>query len=185
MEPHPVQPPFTLLLASVRWAVRSLFDGLREHGLPTLVVVPFEDVDRADVAAIDLAPDPAAALELCGEVRVRRPTLPILALLCCPEAVNPRQLHELLREGANLIDLQASPEELVRALRNLAQGSSVLNLHLRAGQRALVRDILSGRAATTETRIQILQLLARGLPDHEIGATLHLSPHTAKHHIDT
>jgi len=98
--------------------------------------------------------------------------------------VNPRQLHELLREGTNLIDLQASPEEVVRSLRSLARGSSVLHLHLRPGQRALVKDVLSGRMTTTETRTQILQLLSRGLPDHEIGARMHLSPHTVKHHVD-
>jgi DNA-binding NarL/FixJ family response regulator len=190
MEPPTAQPIFTLLLASTRWAVHSFFDGLRARGLPTLVVVPIDTVDISDlleeatVAVVDVAPDVTAALSLCRDLRRRRPSLPIVALLCCPGAVSPRQLHELLREGTSLLDLQASAHEAVRALRDIAGGSSVLHLHLHRGQRELVRDVLAGRAATAQTRVAVLELVARGFRDHEIGAKLHLSPHTVKHHVD-
>jgi DNA-binding NarL/FixJ family response regulator len=35
-----------------------------------------------------------------------------------------------------------------------------------------------------KTSAEILELLVQGLSDQEIGAQLHLSPHTVKHHID-
>jgi DNA-binding NarL/FixJ family response regulator len=193
MEPPSNPPSFTLLLASTRWGVHAFFAGLRAHGLPEIAVEPIPDplddlsddaLAGAAAAAIDLAPNPLAGIETCRSLRERRPTLPIVALLCCPEAVNPWHLRELVRDGASVLDLQATPEEAVRALESMARGSSVLHLHLRRGQRALLRDILSGREATTATKIRVLELVSFGLPDHEIGARLHLSPHTVKHHIE-
>jgi len=193
MEPPSIQPPFTLLLASTRWAVRAFFSGLREHGLPEIVVEPIpEAIDELDsdvlagatAAAIDLAPNPSGGISLCRALRVRQPSLPIVSLLCCPEAVNPWHLRELLHDGASVLDLQATPDEAVRALESIARGSSVLHLHLRRGQRALLRDILSGRETTIATKIGVLELVSLGLPDHQIGARLHLSPHTVKHHIE-
>jgi DNA-binding NarL/FixJ family response regulator len=192
MEPPSTQ-PFTLLLASTRWGVHTFFAGLRAHGLPGIVVEPIpEAVDdlpdealaQAAAAAIDLAPNPHAGVSLCRALHERRPSLPIVALLCCPEAVNPWHLRELMRDGASVLDLQATPDEAVRALESMARGSSVLHLHLRRGQRALLRDILSGRETTSATKIRVLELVSFGLPDHEIGARLHLSPHTVKHHIE-
>jgi DNA-binding NarL/FixJ family response regulator len=193
MEPSSSQPPFTLLLASTRWAVHAFFSGLNAHGLPGITVEPIpeaigelssEGLARGTAAAIDLAPNPLGGISLCHALRERRPTLPIVALLCCPEAVNPWHLRELLRDGASVLDLQATPNEAVRALESVARGSSVLHLHLRRGQRALLRDILSGRETTTATKIRVLELVSSGLPDHEIGARLNLSPHTVKHHIE-
>ena len=193
MEPPSIQPPFTLLLASTRWAVHAFFTGLRAHGLPRIAVAQIpEAIDELDdhalaqasAAAIDLAPDPLGGISICRALRERQPTLPIVALLCCPEAVNPWHLRELLRDGASVLDLQATPDEAVRALESMARGSSVLHLHLRRGQRALLRDILSGRETTTATKIRVLELVSLGQPDHEIGAQLHLSPHTVKHHIE-
>jgi DNA-binding NarL/FixJ family response regulator len=193
MEPPSIQPPFTLLLASTRWAVRAFFASLRAHGLPSLAVTQISEaideldaqvLEQASAAAIDLAPNPLGGISVCHALRERRPTLPVVALLCCPEAVNPWHLRELLRDGASVLDLQATPDEAVRALESMARGSSVLHLHLRRGQRALLRDILSGRETTTATKIRVLELVSLGLPDHEIGAQLHLSPHTVKHHIE-
>jgi DNA-binding NarL/FixJ family response regulator len=192
MEPPSTQ-PFTLLLASTRWGVHAFFAGLRAYGLPGIVVGPIpESIDdlseealtQAAAAAIDLAPNPLAGVALCRALHERRPSLPIVALLCCPEAVNPWHLRELMRDGASVLDLQATPEEAVRALESMSRGSSVLHLHLRRGQRALLRDILSGRETTSATKIRVLELVSFGLPDHEIGARLHLSPHTVKHHIE-
>jgi DNA-binding NarL/FixJ family response regulator len=193
MEPPSSPPPFTLLLASTRWAVRAFFSGLRAHGLPGIAVEPIpeaigdlsgEVLARAVAAAIDLAPNPLGGIALCRALRQRQPTLPIVALLCCPEAVNPWHLRELVHDGASLLDLQATPDEAVRVLESMARGSSVLHLHLRRGQRALLRDILSGRETTTATKIRVLELVSLGLPDREIGARLNLSPHTVKHHIE-
>jgi DNA-binding NarL/FixJ family response regulator len=185
-QPPNIPPSFTLQLASSRWAVHAFFASLRARGLPALVVEPFdeEQLGHATVVAVDLAPNAAGSLVLCRKVRARWPALPVIVLLCCPEAVDPWQLRELLREGASVLDLEATAEEAVRALESVARGSSVIHLRLRTGQRALLRDILSGRETTSATKVHVLRLLTLGLPDHEIGTRLHLSPHTVKHHVD-
>ena len=41
------------------------------------------DAMAADVAVVD-ADEPQAAIEACEQLGQRRPTLPVLALLCCP-----------------------------------------------------------------------------------------------------
>jgi DNA-binding NarL/FixJ family response regulator len=48
----------------------------------------------------------------------------------------------------------------------------------------LLREILSAGEPSSMARVELLQLVARGLPDHEIGRRLHMSPHTVKHHIE-
>jgi len=185
---------FRLLLASTRWAVHTFFISLRKRGLPSLVVEPIAstaaelgdeivDLDQATVVAVDIAARASAAVELCEELHDRRPTLPIVALTCCPQGVNPWHLQRVLSVGASVLDLDATPEEAVRALESVARGSAVLHLHLE--HRSLLRDVLSRRTSSNVTRAHLLELLSLGFPDHEIGRRLHLSPHTVKHQIES
>ena len=44
--------------------------------------------------------------------------------------------------------------------------------------------VFAGRPERRELQLQLLELVALGLPDHEIGRRLHLSPHTVKHQIE-
>ena len=185
------QNEFRLLLASTRWAVHTFFISLRKRGLPTLVVEPIPSnpselesdavLDGATLVAVDIVTTPALALTLCRELHERQPTLPLVALMCCPQSVNASDLRHVLSFGASVLDLHATPEEAVRALESVARGSTVLNLH---AERSLLRDVLSGRGVTNETRARLLELLSLGLPDHEIGRRLHLSPHTIKHQLE-
>jgi DNA-binding NarL/FixJ family response regulator len=194
--PSPTTKNFRLLLASTRWAVHTFFVSLRGYGLPTILVEPIpsdpdlldardKDLELASVVAVDMAAQAQSGLDLCRALIDRRPALPVLALVCCPHAANPWELQTLLGAGVSILDLQATPEEAARALESVARGASVLNLHLHRGHRELLRDVLSGREPTRITKTQLLQLVAAGLPDHEIGRRLHLSPHTVKHHIET
>ena len=197
MTPLTPAPPdaFRLLLASERWAVHTFFISLRRRGLPTLVVEPIPGeparipdeasaLARASAVAVDVAVDAHRAVELCDALRSVVPDLPLIALVCCAHSVNPWQLQQLLSAEVSVLDLQATPEEAVRALESVARGASVLNLHLRRGHRELLRDVLAGRDEIRTARASLLELVSQGLPDHEIGRRLHLSPHTVKHHIE-
>jgi DNA-binding NarL/FixJ family response regulator len=142
-------------------------------------------VGVADVAALDIALDPVAALELCADLHRQRQELPIAAFVCCPYCVTPWNLRALFAAGvSSVMDLQASAAETLRALETVANGASVLHLHLRRGHRELLREVLGGTAPRSEMQIRLLELVALGLPDHEIGRRLYLSPHTVKHHIE-
>jgi DNA-binding NarL/FixJ family response regulator len=182
--------PFLLLLATSRPAVRSFFESLGFRvGVVSVAPESARDdpahVARATAAVIDAALDPAAAVALAEELRAQQPELPIAAVICCPHAITPWNLRALLAAGVSgVIDLRARAEDARRALQGIARGESVLQLQLGRGGRSLLDDVFSGRGARTEMQLRLLELVALGLPDREIGERLHLSPHTVKHHID-
>jgi DNA-binding NarL/FixJ family response regulator len=75
----------------------------------------------------------------------------------------------------------APPEEVLRAIRTLAQGRAALEpgvaARLLARMAGPASDDLSGR------EIEVLQLLVRGASNKEIAARLDLSEHTIKSHL--
>jgi DNA-binding NarL/FixJ family response regulator len=151
-------------------------DALAHHG---------EHVARATAAVVDVALDPPAATELCRGLHAHRPGLPVLALVCCPHSVTPWDLRELLDAGiAGLLDLRARADDARRALESAARGETVLHLQLARGGKMLLQDALGGGTPRGAAQLALLELVARGLPDREIGTILHLSPHTVKHQID-
>jgi DNA-binding NarL/FixJ family response regulator len=195
----------SLLLVTNRPAVRIFLENLGQSATPPFVVRPVptsvdtlaahsEAVGTATAGVVDAIPDPVAAIQICQELRTQRPSLPMAALLCCPHAVTPWQLRALIATGvSNLLDLYATPEEVLRFLQSVARGDVVLHVQLTNGHGALLEDIAAGKELKGETgsgrlpartSAQILELLVHGLSDQEIGNQLHLSPHTIKHHID-
>jgi DNA-binding NarL/FixJ family response regulator len=185
-----------LLLATSRPAIVAFFKTVAGSSRSPLVVDPIEvstaalgeraaQVTRASAAVVDVGVEPMAGIELCRELHRRRPALPIAALFCCPNSVTPWNLRELLTQDAvGLFDLHTSPEEAVRLLDSLASGGSVLHLHLRRGQTALLRELLTGHEPRRDLDLKLLQLLALGLRDRHIAARLYISPHTVRHHIE-
>jgi DNA-binding NarL/FixJ family response regulator len=180
--------PLRLLLVTRREALGALFraPGRVEVEVSSPDAGPAEQLlASADVVAVDVALEPDAATALCHDLHALRPELPIVAVLCCPQSMNPWQLQTLLGGGVDsVVDLQASLEEAVRTVEAAARGGSVLHLHLRRGHRRFLREVLVGNDARRELKVRILECIARGLSDREIGAALHLSPHTVKHHVE-
>ena len=191
----PADTNLRLLLSTRRPAVERFFSTLARGHDGRLAVTSIDvsvadvnahgnPVDAADVAVVDVGVDGAVGLNVCQELHRRRPELPIAALLCCPHAVTALSLRTLLAGGVgSVLDLQATPAETLRALETVAAGGSVLHLHLRRDHRSILRDVLTGRGPTA-MQMRLLELVALGLPDHEIARRVHLSPHTVKHHIE-
>lgn len=100
---------------------------------------------------------------------------------------------DALRAGASGFLLKdAPPEELVRAVRVLHRGGALLApsitrrlLDLRA--RTLPRVAANGRdltaAGITARELDVLKLVARGLPNLEIARELDLAPSSVKTHV--
>ncbi len=177
-----------LLLFSDRPALHTFFAEVSAD--PELAPVKLEaartqPLDDMTVAVVDVALDLATGIEVCAELHRRRPDIPVTAVVCCPHAVNEWTLQELLASGVSaVLDLQSSAEEAERLLESVDRGASVLHLQLKQDRRRLLHDVLSPRRVRTSGETRLLELVARGLPDHEIGRLLHLSPHTVKHRIE-
>jgi len=152
-----------------------------------------DELAGATVAIVDVGSGPAAAIELCQELRRLRPGLPTIALVCCPHALTSWELQMLASVCDSAIDLHGAQDELHRALQSVARGNVVLRIDLGRDGR-LLWDGMAGAAhrrlgrqalpPPSETDAQIIDMVARGMSDREIARQLHLSPHTIGHHID-
>src|SRR5947209_5235344 len=153
----------SLLLVTNRPAVRVFLENLGQSATPPVVVRPIparvdtlaahsELVATTAAAVVDATPDPVAAIQICQELRTRRPSLPLAALLCCPHSVTPWHLRTLVAAGvSNLLDLYATPEEVLRVLQSVAHGNVVLHVQLTNGHGALLEDIAAGKELNGET----------------------------------
>jgi len=191
-----------LLLASNRPAIKAFFANGQTEGLFEVCQLPVtsepegeygEQIHRAELMVLDAAPDPVGAVQICRYVHARRSSLPIAALFCCPEQVAVWQLNAMISAGAtSLLDLQASSEDLLLAFRDIARGDVVLHLKSSTGSGSLLQSIVSRQHGernapsilSNDLDIRLLRLVAHGMSDQEVGATLHLSPFTVRHHIE-
>jgi DNA-binding NarL/FixJ family response regulator len=101
-------------------------------------------------------------------------------------------VYEALRAGASGFLLKdIPPEELIAAVRLVAQGDAVLHP---AVTRQIVEAFATGRAALgpsehvdvadlTEREVEVLKLMARAMSNAEIAEHLGISETTAKTHV--
>jgi DNA-binding NarL/FixJ family response regulator len=100
-------------------------------------------------------------------------------------------VHAALRAGASGFLLKdAAPEDIVRAVRTVADGGALLDPQV---TRRLVDEYARrpgpgapDRALTeslTERELEVLRLVGRGLSNGEVAAELVMSPLTAKTHV--
>lgn len=179
-----------ILVASDRPPVHDFLAQMGLAAVPVSVALAGFDLDGLEpeelsVAVLDFALDPTTALRTCELLRERWPELPIAAVVCCPHSITPQNVRALAAAGvASMLDLQMTSPEMRRAVEAAARGASVLHLSFGGRRRATLHDIISGRRLRSETDARLLELVALGLPDREIGLRLHLSPHTVKKHIE-
>ena len=87
----------------------------------------------------------------------------------------------LWRGARGALQRRLEPERLAAAVRALAAGLTVLDHPV---------DVLATRprpavtTAITPRELEVLELLAEGLSNKEIGATLQISEHTARFHVN-
>jgi DNA-binding NarL/FixJ family response regulator len=144
-------------------------------------------IAAASIAVVDASVDRSEAVAVCAAIRAMQASLPISAVFCCPHAATATALRGLLAAGAQgLVDLQLSADETLRVLRGIARGQGTFHLQMVAGSRTSLVELLANERTNdlSESDISLLQLLAAGLTDHEIGRQLYLSHHTVKHRID-
>ncbi|MDF2507973.1 MAG: response regulator containing a CheY-like receiver domain and an DNA-binding domain [Microbacterium sp.] len=181
----------------VRQAVRDI---LTDGGLD--VVGEVADGREAVVAAAELSPDVvlmdirmpgmdgiAATAAICAPARDARPRVLILTTFEEDEYV-----VAALRAGASgFIGKGAEPEDIVRAVRTIDAGESLLSS---TATRALIERSVRGTAPPasdthrdvlarlTAREQEVLLLVARGRTNQEIATDLTISPHTAKTHVN-
>ncbi len=142
-----------------------------------------------DVAVVDLGLPDGSGLDLIGELRAVNPQGAVLILTASSDRA---QFARAVEAGAAGVLHKSTPlHELVGAVRRLTAGEQLLSvsevlelLRLAGQQRRQDRDAGQALRGLTPREREVLQLLTEGLNDKEIAQRLHVSPQTARTHME-
>lgn len=151
------------------------------------------DIYHPDVIVFDLGWDPGlspitrpgleqAPTSLTGLAELRELGLPVIALL--PDETYAAEAWSVGAHG--LLLRQTSPEKLVAALQGIIQGLRIFDSAFT--QSTFPAKSLETPPTLTEPltprELEVLQLLAEGLPNKVIARQLDISDHTVKFHVN-
>lgn len=139
---------------------------------------------RPDVVVMDLVLPEFDGVEAIRRIRSHLPEIRVLVLTSFG---SDEMLFPALKAGAlGYLLKDASPEELVRAIRATAKGLSSLNQTV---ARRLLAELSGdgvsrpGREILTRRETEVLCSLARGLSNDGIAGALHISEATVRTHV--
>src|SRR5438093_10509055 len=177
----------------VRDGVKSLIDAnedmtvVAEAGTVAEAIAQAERT-RPDVVVMDVRLADGSGIEATREIRARRPETQVIMLT---SFADDEALFASIMAGASGYVLkQVKSGELIRAIRTVGRGESLLDPavtkpvldRLRKGKH-LIRDEKLARLSPQEERI--LEAVANGKTNKEIGQELHLAEKTVKNYVSS
>ncbi len=190
-------PPLRVMLVDdhevVRSGIRSMLQATDDIVVTAEAGSVREAIDEAersrpDVVVMDVRLIDGSGIEATREIRARRPQTQVLMLT---SFADDEALFASIMAGASGYVLkQVKSGELVRAIRAVGQGQSLLDPavtsavldRLRRGKH-LMKDEKLARLSPQEERI--LSLVADGRTNREIGEDLHLAEKTVKNYVSS
>lgn len=142
---------------------------------------------KPDVVIMDLRLPDASGVTACRDIRKESPDIRVLVLTSYPD---DQAVLDAIMAGASgyvLKDIRSA--ELLSAIRRVAQGESLLDPKVTAAVLERVRNPDAHDdprlARLTPTELRILQLIADGLTNREIGERLKLAEKTIKNYVSS
>jgi DNA-binding NarL/FixJ family response regulator len=136
-----------------------------------------------DVVVLDLSFPDRSGLEIIADIKRARPSVAVLVLSMEPQA---EFAMRCLRAGASsYLEKRAAPEQLVRAIRRLAEGKKYLSGEF--AQQLVIGEIHHPNAEhphdlLSPREFEVFLSIARGKPAREIAADFGLSVKTVNNH---
>ncbi len=167
----------TLLLSEAD--IQTVYEA--ENGLQAIQIV---QQHHPQIILMDLVMAPINGVEAIGRIKAIQPSARILVLTAYAD---DDKVFPAIKAGASGYVLKdIPPEELLQAVRDVANGESFLHPTIAA---RLMREITQTGApaehseALTERELEVLRWIARGLSNQEIAVKLHVSERTITTHI--
>jgi DNA-binding NarL/FixJ family response regulator len=138
-----------------------------------------------DVVVLDIRMPEMDGIEAARQITARLPATRVVMLT----AYDDRHfVVEAVRAGAKGYVLKSKDaEHLLQAVRLVHQGHMVIDPELvvaLADELAVAKDRDAGAESLTEREVEVLQLLAFGYTNRDIGQRLYISPDTVKTHLE-
>lgn len=144
---------------------------------------------RPEVVLMDVRMPGGSGIEACREIRQELPATRIIMLTTSDDE---RDLVESIRAGAQGYLLKdVPPEQVVAGIHAVVGGQSLISPSLAS---TLLEEFAAVIRATDEQRgvpvphltdreLEVLRLVAQGLPNRDIAARLFISENTVKNHV--
>jgi len=137
------------------------------------------DNNNADVILMDINLPDKSGIDLCAEIKTKKPGIKVLALSTLNQ---PSYIRKMIESGASGYILKnADKEELMSAITDVAAGKT----HLCLEALEVVRHINNseaGKPILTRREKEILSLVAEGLTNAEMAKKLFVSQWTVDSH---
>ena len=190
-------PPLRVMLVDdheiVRNGIRAMLDAQDDIVVTTEAGSVREAVDEAartrpDVIVMDVRLSDGSGIEATREIRANRPETKVLMLTSFAD--DGALFSSIMAGASGYVLKQVKSGDLLRAIRAVGAGDSLLDPsvtnavldRLRKGKH-LMKDEKLARLSPQEERI--LQLIAEGWTNRQIGEELHLAEKTVKNYVSS
>jgi two-component system, NarL family, response regulator DevR len=142
---------------------------------------------KPDVVVMDVRLPDRSGVEACRDIRAENPDIQILMLTSFSD---DQALFDSIMAGASgYILKQIRGGDLIDGIRRVANGESLLDPAVTARVLERVRNPQGDQdprlARLTPTEARILDMIAEGLTNREIGERVHLAEKTVKNYVST
>jgi two-component system, NarL family, response regulator DevR len=143
---------------------------------------------KPDLVVMDIRmPGDIDGIEACRDIRAHNASVNVMMLTSYSD--ERAVMSSILAGAGGFMLKEVRTQQLVDAMRTVGRGGSTLDPQSAA---SVIEQIRRGNIVTEEDRIaselnerelKILDLIAEGMTNREIGAQLYLSEKTVKHHV--